>query len=117
MKQSGPRKINTVTVSDGALAITIGLAAHEVPGVIGMVPVSLSEGIRRVLGVQQVDEGVVIEHKDEELHVDIHIVVAYGVSIPVVAEGVRERVTYAAKELAGTDLAGVTVHVAGVSRV
>lgn len=113
------RPKNEVSVSDSALATTIGLAAHEVPGVVGMVPVSLSEGIRRVLGVQQVDEGVVIEREEEgdAPQVDVHVVVAYGVNIPVVATAVRERITYAAKELAGVELAGVTVHVAGVTRV
>ena len=109
---------DSVSVSDRALATTIGLAAHEVPGVIGMVPVSLTEGIRRVLGVQQVDEGVIIERDgDEHPAVHVHVVVAYGVNIPVVADAVRERITYAAKELAGVELGSVTVHVAGVSRV
>lgn len=119
MTQLTERKINEVSVSDSALATTIGLAAHEVPGVVGMVPVSLTEGIRRVLGVQQVDEGVVIEREedDDAPHVDVHVVVAYGVNIPVVATAVRERIAYAAKELAGVELAGVSVHVAGVTRV
>lgn len=109
---------DSVSVSDRALATTIGLAAHEVPGVIGMVPVSLTEGIRRVLGVQQVDEGVIIEREGDELpSAHVHVVVAYGVNIPVVAEAVRERIAYAAKELAGVELSAVTVHVAGVSRV
>jgi uncharacterized alkaline shock family protein YloU len=45
-------------VSDAAVATIVGLAAHEVPGVVGMAPASLGEGLRRVLGLQQVDEGV-----------------------------------------------------------
>lgn len=106
-------------VSDDALATLIGLAAHEVPGVVGMAPASFGEGIRRILGVSQADEGVDIvrgEKEDERPDVVLHVVVAYGVNIPVVAESVVERVRYAAKHFGGVVVDEVKVHVAGVSR-
>ena len=76
------------------------------------------EGIRRILGTRQVDEGVVIEHPQgaHRADVDLHVVVAYGVNIPVVAESIRERVRYASQSLAGITLDEVRVHVAGISR-
>jgi len=112
------RAIDEIRVADGALASIIGLAAHEVPGVVGMAPASITEGIRRILGARQVDEGVVIEHPQGEhrADVDLHVVVAYGVNIPVVAESIRERVRYASESLAGITLDEVRVHVAGISR-
>lgn len=112
------RLIDEIRVADGALASIIGLAAHEVPGVVGMAPASITEGIRRILGARQVDEGVVIEHPhgDDRADVDLHVVVAYGVNIPVVAESIRERVRYASESLAGITLDEVRVHVAGISR-
>jgi uncharacterized alkaline shock family protein YloU len=114
-------EVDRVQVSDGALATVIGLAAHEVPGVVGMAPASLSEGLRRILGVSQVDEGVEVEHvagaaEGAVTNVVLHVVVAYGVNIPAVAESVVERVRYAAATFAGVDLTDVKVHVAGVSR-
>lgn len=114
--RSGP--VDQVTVSEAALAKIIGLAAHEVPGVVGMAPSNIGEGIRRILGARQVDEGVVLTSlaKPLESDVDIHVVVAYGVNIPVVASGVRDRVVYAAKHYAGVTLRNVRVHVEGVSR-
>ena len=112
------RTVDEVRVADGALASIIGLAAHEVPGVVGMAPASITEGIRRILGSRQVDEGVVIARgeQDDAADVDIYVVVAYGVNIPVVADSVRERVRYAAKTYAGVELTKVRVRVAGVSR-
>ncbi|HEX7039209.1 MAG TPA: Asp23/Gls24 family envelope stress response protein [Trueperaceae bacterium] len=107
-----------VRVTDRALAKIVGLSAHEVPGVVGMAPASLGEGIRRILGARQVDEGVVVtRHEDpSSADVDIHVVVAYGVNIPAVADSIRERVRYAAGTYAGVELGAVRVHVAGVSR-
>lgn len=107
-----------VRVSDAAVATIVGLAAHEVPGVVGMAPASLGEGLRRVLGLQQVDEGVEVSHDAASgaCEVHLHVVVAYGVNIPAVAESVRERVQYAASTYAGVHADPIVVHVAGVSR-
>jgi uncharacterized alkaline shock family protein YloU len=114
----GPVGRDRVHVSDAALATIIGLAAHEVPGVVGMAPMTLGEGLRRVLGIAQVDEGVEVAHVDDAdaVRVDLHVVVAYGVNIPAVADSIRERGEYAASEYAGVTVAALTVHVAGVSR-
>ena len=114
-----PHAADRTRVTDGALATLIGLAAHEVPGVVGMAPTNLGEGLRRILGGSQASEGVEI-HRDEarpdEAEVVLHVVVAYGVNIPVVAESVVERVQYASEQFAGVTLRETRVHVAGVSR-
>lgn len=107
-----------VYVTDSALATIVGLAAHEVPGVVGMAPASLTEGIKRILGGAQADEGVEIERASDgrSAQIDLHVVVAYGVNIPVVAESIEGRVRHAAKTYAGVRVTDVRVHVAGVSR-
>jgi uncharacterized alkaline shock family protein YloU len=112
------RDIDRVLVSDEALASLVGLAAHEVPGVVGMAPANIGEGLRRILGLAQVREGVGIQHPngDARADIDIHVVVAYGVNIPVVADSVRDRVRYASRRYSGIELDEVRVHVDGVSR-
>jgi uncharacterized alkaline shock family protein YloU len=107
---------DTITVTDAALATLIGLAAHEVPGVIGMSPANIKDGIKRILGVSDADEGVQVAKTTQNTHVDLHVVVACGVNIPAVADSIRERVHYAAKAYAGVELDNVRVHIAGVSR-
>jgi uncharacterized alkaline shock family protein YloU len=113
-KDEGKDKI---IVTDAALATVIGLAAHEVPGVIGMAPANIKDGLKRILGVSDADEGVqVVKTANHDTNVDLHVVVAYGVNIPAVADSIRERVHYAAKAYAGVELDKVRVHIAGVSR-
>lgn len=118
LQRSSADVVDRVQVADDALATVVGLAAHEVPGVVGMAPTSLSEGLRRILGVSQVDEGVTVERDADSglARIELHVVVAYGVNIPAVAESVVERVRYAAKTYAGVEVSAVKVHVAGVSR-
>ena len=112
------RTEDAVFVTDSALATIVGLAAHEVPGVVGMAPTNLSEGIKRILGVAQADEGVQIDRGDDPSRaaIALHVVVAYGVNIPVVAESIETRVRHASKTYAGVRVTDVRVHVAGVSR-
>lgn len=107
-----------IYVTDSALATIVGLAAHEVPGVVGMAPTSLSEGIKRILGGAQADEGVEITRGEDvdTAEIVLHVVVAYGVNIPVVAKSIEGRVRHAAKTFAGVRVTDVRVHVAGVSR-
>lgn len=113
-----PREVDEIYVTDSALATIVGLAAHEVPGVVGMAPTSLSEGIKRILGVTQADEGVEIDRGDDPgtAEIVLHVVVAYGVNIPVVAKSIETRVRHVAKTYAGVRVTDVRVHVAGVSR-
>jgi uncharacterized alkaline shock family protein YloU len=112
-----PSERDTVSVTDEALATIIGLAAHEVPGVVGMAPVTIREGLKRILGVSQADEGVVVDRQGgKPVKVDIHVVMAYGVNIPAVADSIRERVHHAARVYAGVEIDHLTVHVAGVGR-
>ncbi len=91
------------------------MAAHEVPGVVGMSPAGLREGIKRILGASQSDEGVVV-NRDDKVIVDINVVVAYGVNIPAVADSIKERVSYAAENYAGVRIDDLMIHIAGVSR-
>ena len=108
-----------IAIEDSALAAILGLAAHEVPGVVGMSPVGLKEGLSRILGKREAKEGVVVKPDPERpgaYTADLYVVVAYGVNIPAVAESIAERVSWAAKEFAGRELSRVSVHVTGVSR-
>lgn len=108
-----------LTVSDTALAAVLGLAAHEVPGVVGMSPAGLRESISRILGRSESNEGVVVKADTQapgRYQADLYIVVAFGARIPVVVESVAERVQWAARNLAGLELSTVRIHVVGVSR-
>lgn len=108
----------SIQITEAALASLIGLTAHEIPGVVGMAPSNLKEGISRVLGRANASDGVVIgKDKDAgKFTADIYIVVAYGVSIPRVAENIVDRVTHVAKTQAGIELAAARVHAVGVQR-
>ncbi|HEU4740107.1 MAG TPA: Asp23/Gls24 family envelope stress response protein [Meiothermus sp.] len=108
-----------VNVTEGALAAILGLAAHEVPGVLGMSPAGIRESISRILGRAEANEGVVVKpdpSAPNKYQADLYVVIAFGSRIPAVVDSIGERVSWAARSLAGVELSTVRVHVVGVSR-
>ncbi|RJF70994.1 Asp23/Gls24 family envelope stress response protein [Deinococcus cavernae] len=107
----------SIQITEAALASLIGLTAHEIPGVVGMAPANLKEGISRVLGRANASDGVLIGKEAGKFTADVFIVAAYGVSIPTVARNIAERVEHVCKTQAAIDLSAVRVHAVGVQRV
>ncbi len=106
-----------LTITEPALAALLALAAHEVPGVVGMAPAGLREQVVRILKRQEAGEGVVVRPDPTQpgrYAVDLYVVVAYGTRIPVVVESIGERLAHVARELAGVELSQIRVHVVGV---
>jgi len=106
----------SIVVTEAALASLIGLTAHEIPGVVGMAPANLKEGISRVLGRANAREGVVVGREGDGYTADLYVVVAYGVSIPTVARNIKDRVEHTVRTQAGTELKATRVHAVGVQR-
>ena len=106
----------TINITEAALASLIGLTAHEIPGVVGMAPANLKEGLSRVLGRANAREGVVIAREGSAYQADLYVVVAYGVSIPTVARNIVERVEHTVRTQAGISLGATRVHAVGVQR-
>ena len=107
----------SIQITEAALASLIGLSAHEIPGVVGMAPANLREGISRVLGRANASEGVVIGREGGKYTADLYIVAAYGVSIPTVAQNIVDRVMHTVKSQAGIELSATRIHAVGVQRV
>jgi uncharacterized alkaline shock family protein YloU len=106
----------TINVTENALASLLGLAAHEVPGVVGMAPANLKEGIQKILGQPQSRDGVVVSGEGAVRTCEVYVVVAFGTAIHAVAENVKARIVHAAKALGGIELTSVKVHVVGVAK-
>ncbi|MFC4637541.1 Asp23/Gls24 family envelope stress response protein [Deinococcus hohokamensis] len=108
----------SIHITEAALASLIGLTAHEIPGVVGMAPANLKEGLSRVLGRANASDGVVIgKDGGGQYTADLYIVAAYGVSIPTVARNITDRVEHMVRSHAGIELAATRVHAVGVQRV
>ena len=95
-------------VADDVVTGIAGLAASRVPGVAG-----LAGGLMG-LGKRGPSRGVRVEMGNSEAAIAVHIQVAYGVQIPVVAQRVQEAVKAAVESMTSLRVVEVNVHVQGV---
>lgn len=107
-------KLGKVIISEELIAMLVGVAAVECHGLVGMSSRNLKDGIAELLGRDKLSRGVEVSLNGDELTVDLHIIVSYGVKIPEVAANVVAKVKAAVEKQTGLTVAQVNVHVQGV---
>ena len=104
----------SVKISDEVVGVISGIASTEVDGVIGLSG-GIAGGIAQLLGKKSLAKGIKVQTSEKDTSIDIHLIVAYGVRIPDIAQEVQEKVKTAVESMTGLKVAEVNVHIQGVS--
>jgi uncharacterized alkaline shock family protein YloU len=100
--------LGRITIANAAIAHIVDETARECYGVVAMAgPRWLPQRVRR---------GIAIRREGEDVTIDLHVVVEYGLNLAEVASTIRNRVTYEVSRLTGLPVRAVEVHVDGVRR-
>ena len=105
--------LGSVRIADEVIASIAGIAATDVPGVVGMSS-GLIGGMAEMVGKKNPAKGVKVQVGAREVAVDLYIIVEYGLRIPDVALQVQEKVKEAVETATGLAVIEVNVHVQGV---
>lgn len=114
MKGHMNTQIGEVLIDNEVLAKYAGSSAIECFGVVGMASVNVKDGLVKLLKRESLSHGVNITVDSNKLIIDLHIVVAYGVSISVVAENLISNVKYKVEEFTGMEVSKINIFVEGV---
>lgn len=106
--------LGSIRIADEVVKIIAGLAATEVPGVVGMSS-GVVGGIAEMLGRKNMSKGVKVEVGEKEAAVDMYVVMEYGTRIPDVAAKIQENVKKAIENMTGLSVVEVNVNVQGVA--
>ena len=106
--------LGKIDISEEVIATIAGATAVECYGLVGMASRKITDGFVDLLGRENLGRGVVVSIKDNEVVIDLHIVVGYGVKISEVAANVMERVRHTTEKLTGLNVSQVNVNVQGV---
>ena len=117
MKGQLDTEFGRIVIDDDVLGKYAGSAAVECFGVVGMASVNVKDGLVKLLKKDNLKHGVNISLEDEKLKVELHIIVAYGVSILAVAENLIETVKYNLEEFTGLEVGKIIICVEGVKVV
>lgn len=103
-----------IEVAPRAIATIAAEAVRSVPGVVGMAPRNLRQGVAEVVRWQDAHKGVDVQVRSEAIVIDLYIYVAYGTRIAEVARNVRETVHYAVERALGMPIGEVNVRIQGL---
>ena len=105
--------LGTICISPNALATIAYHATLTSYGVVGLAPKNLAEGIAATI-TREPARGVAVHYNGEEIDIDVHIIIEYGMRITTVADSVADAVRYQVEKALGMPLHHVNVHIQGL---
>lgn len=104
-----------ISIESEVVAQYAGHAALDCFGIVGMATISMRDGLAKLLKGDSVSKGVnVVIDENNELQIDFHIIVVYGVSIKTVAANLINTVKYQVEDYTGMKIKAINVYVEGV---
>jgi uncharacterized alkaline shock family protein YloU len=114
MKGHMNTQMGEIMIDNDVIAKYAGSAAVECFGIVGMASVNVKDGLVRLLKKDSLSHGVNVVIEDNNLTIDMHIIVAYGVSISAVTDNLISNVIYKVEEFTGMKVEKINVFVEGV---
>lgn len=104
-----------IIIENEVIAQYAGQAALGCFGIVGMATISMKDGIAKLLKGDSITKGVnVIIDEDNNIDINFHIIVAYGVSISTVCDNLINTVKYSVEEMTGMSVNNINIFVEGV---
>jgi len=107
-------RLGRIEVSPAAIAGLAAAAVLECYGVVGMSRRTLRDGLAEILRHENCRRGVQVRIVDQQIVIDLHVVLEYGVRISEVAHNVMENVKFRVEKVLGVPIDEVNVHVQGL---
>ena len=118
MKGKMNTEMGQILISPEVIAKYAGETAYECFGIVGMAMVSMKYGLVRLLKKDSSTKGINVEiNENNEILIDFHIIVAYGVNIATIADNIISSVKYKIEEFTGMTVKKVNIFVEGVRTI
>lgn len=114
MKGRMSTEMGKVVIDREVLAKYAGSAASECFGVVGMASVNVKDGVAKLLKRENVSRGVNVSVSSNKIRIQLHVIVAYGVSVRAVAQNILENVSCRVETYTGMEVEKISVIVEGV---
>lgn len=115
MKGKLNSNLGDVYIDSAVIAKCAGITAIECFGIVGMAAVSMADGIVKLLKRDSLAKGINVEvNEKNEVTLNFHVIVAYGVSISAVADNLISNVQYQVEEITGLTVKKINIYVESV---
>ena len=109
--------LGSILIDTDVIATYAGSVAVECFGIVGMATVNMKDGFVRLLKKDSLKHGINVTIEDNKISLDFHVIVAYGVSIPAVADNLLNNVKYKVEEFTGMEIDKINIYVEGVRTI
>ncbi len=107
-------KLGSIVIDSNVVATYAGSVAVECFGIVGMASVNVKDGLVKLLGREHLGHGISVRMSGNQIELDFHVIISYGVSISTVAENLVSSVKYKLESFTGMEIEKITVYVEGV---
>ena len=115
MKGQFENKYGRVVIGNDVIATYAGSVAVECFGIVGMAAVNMKDGIVKLLKKDYLTHGINVSiNENNEITIDFHVIISYGVSISTVSDNLIETVKYRVEEFTGMRIKKINIFVEGV---
>ena len=115
MRGQFENSLGTVSIDSEVVATYAGSVAVECFGIVGMAAVNMKDGLVKLLKKDYLHHGISVKiGEDNQITLDFHVIVSYGVSISTVSDNLISTVKYKVEEFTGMKIAKINIFVEGV---
>ena len=111
MKGQMDTQYGQILIDTDVIATYAGSVAVECFGIVGMAAVNMKDGLVKLLKRDGINVKV---DENNEITIDFHVIVAYGISIGTVSDNLIETVKYKVESFTGMKIAKINIYVEGV---
>ncbi len=115
MKGQFQNEYGRVMIGNDVIATYAGSVAVECFGIVGMAAVNMKDGIVKLLKKDYLTHGINVSVDEKnEITIDFHVIISYGVSISTVTDNLIDTVKYRVEEFTGMRIKKINIFVEGV---
>ncbi len=103
-----------ISIDADVIAVYAGSVALECSGIVGMATLDMRDGLMKLLKKDSIKRGIEVAIENNEIYLAFHVIVSYGVNIPVVSENLIDSVKYKVEEFTGMKIGKIDIFVEGV---
>ncbi len=104
-----------IIIDSEVIAQYAGHAALDCFGIVGMATISMTDGLAKLLKGNSIDQGInVTIDEQNDISIDFHIIIAYGVNIKTVVDNLIKTVKYQVEDYTSLNVKTINVFVEGV---
>jgi len=107
--------LGKVLIENDVIATYAGTVAVECFGIVGMAAVNVKDGLVKLLKKDYLSHGIFVKvDQNNEVSLDFHLIVSYGVSIQTVCDNLMDTVRYKVEEFTGMKVRDINIFVEGI---